>query len=58
MSELQLFLLTRVLTRNFNTMGLVKILEENQKLQIHIVAITLKVTSCRTMSTKKKLKKK
>jgi hypothetical protein len=33
MSELELFLLTEVLTPNFNTMDLVKILEQNQKLQ-------------------------
>jgi hypothetical protein len=57
MSELKLFLLTGVLTPNFNTMDLVKILEKNQKLHIQIVAVTLKVTSCRTMSQKKKLKK-
>jgi hypothetical protein len=53
MSEVELILLTRVLTLNFNTMDLVKILEKNQKLHIHILAITLKVTSCRTMSKKK-----
>jgi hypothetical protein len=53
MSELELFLLTGVLTPNFNTMNLVKILENNQKLHIQIVAVTLKVSSCRTMSTKK-----
>jgi hypothetical protein len=35
-------------------MDLVKILEKNQKLHIQIVAATLKVTSCRTMSKKKK----
>jgi hypothetical protein len=57
MSELELFLLTRVLTPNLNTMDLVKILEKNQKLHIHIVVVTLKVTSCRTMSKKKKWKK-
>jgi hypothetical protein len=57
MSELELFLLTGVLTPNFNTMDLVKILEKNQKLHIQIVAVTLKVTSCRTMSKKKKWKK-
>jgi hypothetical protein len=56
-SELELFLLTGVLTPNFNTMDLVKILEKNQKLHIQIVAVTLKVTSCRTMSKKKKVKK-
>jgi hypothetical protein len=42
-----------VLTPNFNTMDLVKILKKNQKLHIQIVAVTLKVMSCRTMSTKK-----
>jgi hypothetical protein len=57
MSELELFLLTRVLIPNFNTMDLVKILEKNQKLPIQIIAITLKVTSCRTMNKKKKWKK-
>jgi hypothetical protein len=57
MSELELFLLTGVLTPNFNTMDLVKILEKNQKLHIQIVAVTLQVTSCRTMSKKKKVKK-
>jgi hypothetical protein len=57
MNELELFLLTRVLTPNFNTMDLVKILEKNQKLYIQIVVVTLKVTSCRTMSKKKNLKK-
>jgi hypothetical protein len=44
------------LTPNFNTMDLVKILEKNQKLHIQIVAVTLKVTSCRTMSKKKVVK--
>jgi hypothetical protein len=56
MSELELFLLTGILTPNFNTMNLVKILEKNQKLHIQIVAVTLKVTSCRTMSKNKKVK--
>jgi uncharacterized membrane protein len=37
-------------------MDLVKFLEKNQKLHIWIVMVTLKVTSCRTMS-KKKVKK-
>jgi hypothetical protein len=45
------------LTPNFNTMDLVKILEKNQKLHIQIVAVSLKVTSCRTMSKKKSEKK-
>jgi hypothetical protein len=57
MSELELFFLTWVLTPNFNTMDLLKILEKNQKVHIHIVAVTLKVTSCRTMSKKKEVKK-
>jgi hypothetical protein len=34
MSELELFLLTRVLTQNFNIVDLVKFLEKNQKLHI------------------------
>jgi hypothetical protein len=53
MSELELFLLTGVLIPNFNTVDLVKILYKNQKLHIQIVVVTLKVTSCRTRSTKK-----
>jgi hypothetical protein len=57
MSELELFLSTGVLTPNFNTMDLVKILEKNQKLHIQIIAVTLKVTLCKTMSKKKKRKK-
>jgi hypothetical protein len=57
MSELELFLFTGVLTPNFNTMDLVKILEKSQKLHILIVVVTLKVTSYRTMSKKKKVKK-
>jgi hypothetical protein len=56
MIELELFLLTGVLTPNFNTMDLVKILEKNQKLHIQIVAVTLKVTSYKIMS-KTKVKK-
>jgi hypothetical protein len=50
MSEQELFLLMGVLTPNFNTVDLVKILEINQKLHIQIVAVTLKVTSYKTMS--------
>jgi hypothetical protein len=56
MSELEFFLLTRVLTQNFNIVDLVKFLEKNQKLHIQIIMVTLKVTSCKTMS-KKKVKK-
>jgi hypothetical protein len=54
MSELELFLLMGVLTPNFNTVDLVKILEKNKKLHTWIVAVTLKVTSCRTRTKKKK----
>jgi hypothetical protein len=56
MSELELFLLIGVLTQNFNTMDLIKILEKDQKLHIQIVVVALKVMSCTTMS-KKKVKK-
>jgi hypothetical protein len=34
MSELKFFLFTRALNQNFNTVGLVKFLEKNQKLHI------------------------
>jgi hypothetical protein len=51
-------LLMGVLTPNFNTMDLVKILEKYQKLHIQIIAVALKVASCRTMSKKKKSEKK
>jgi hypothetical protein len=57
MSELELILMTGVLTPHFITMDLVKILEKTQKLHIQIVAITLKVTSCKTMRKKKSEKK-
>jgi hypothetical protein len=54
MSELKFFVLTGVLTQNFNTMDLVKFLEKNEKLHILIVVVTLKVTSYITMRIKKK----
>jgi hypothetical protein len=54
MSELELFLLMRVLTPNFNTMDLVNLFEKNKKLHIQIIAVTLKVTSCKIMSKIKK----
>jgi hypothetical protein len=44
MSELELFLLTRVLTLNFNTVDLVKFVGKNKKIHIQIVTVTLKVT--------------
>jgi hypothetical protein len=40
-SELVLFLLTRILTPNFNIKDLVKVLEKNQKLHIQIALATL-----------------
>jgi hypothetical protein len=43
-----------VLTQNFNIVDLVKFLEKNQKLHIQNVAVTLKMTLCRTMSKNKK----
>jgi hypothetical protein len=52
MSELKLFLLTRILAQNFSTEDLVKFLEKNQKLHILIIAVTLKVASCRIISKK------
>jgi hypothetical protein len=45
------------LIENFNIVDLIKFLEKNQKLHIHITAASLKVTLCRTMG-KKKVKKK
>jgi hypothetical protein len=42
------------LTQNFDTLDVVKFLEKKSKLQIHIVAISLKMTSCKTMRKKKK----
>jgi hypothetical protein len=57
MNELELFLLMRVLTPNFNIVDLVKFLEKNKKLHIQKVEATLKVMSCRTMSKKNKMKK-
>jgi hypothetical protein len=50
-------LLTGVLTPNFNIVDLVNFFEKNQKLHIQIVAVTLKVMSCGSMSKKKKWKK-
>jgi hypothetical protein len=57
MSEVELILLIGVLIPNFNNMDLVKILEKNKKLHIQILAVTLKVTSYRTMSKKIKMRK-
>jgi hypothetical protein len=53
MIELEFFLLREVLPQNSNTMELVKFLDKYQKIHIQIEAVTLKVTSCRTMSKNK-----
>jgi hypothetical protein len=52
MSELKFFLVRWVLIQNFNIVDLVKYLEKNQKPQIQIIKVTLKVTSCKTMKKK------
>ena len=57
MSELEFFLLTKVLIQSFNTMDLVKFLERNQKLHIWTITITSMGTSCKTMSIIKKVEK-
>ena len=56
MNELKLFFLIGVLIPNFNTMDLIKFLEKIQKLHTQIVAVTLKVMSCKTISKRKKVK--
>jgi hypothetical protein len=57
MNELEIFLLTRVLTQNSNTMELVKFIDKNRKYQIQIEVVALKVTSCRTMTKNQNWKK-
>jgi hypothetical protein len=57
MSEVEFFLLTRVLTQNSDAVEFIKFLKENQRLCIQIVGVTLKMASYRTMSQKKKVKK-
>jgi hypothetical protein len=52
MSDVEFFCLKLVLTQNFNTMELVNFFEKIQKLHIQIVAVTLKMISCNTMSKK------
>jgi hypothetical protein len=54
MSELELSFLMGVLAPYFNTMDLVKTLENSPKFHIQIVAVTLKVRSCKTINKKKK----
>jgi hypothetical protein len=50
MSDIEFYCLKGVLIQNFNTMDLEKKCEKIQKLHIQIVAITLKMTSCKSMS--------
>jgi hypothetical protein len=57
MSELEFFLLKRILTQNSNFVEFENFLNKNQRLQIQIKAVALKVTSCRTMSKKQNWKK-
>jgi hypothetical protein len=57
MSDVEFFCLKGVLTQNFNTMDFVKKIPKIPKLCIQITAITLKMTSYKTMSKKKKVKK-
>jgi hypothetical protein len=54
MSDVEFFCLKGVLTQNFNTKDLVIFFEKIEKLHIQIVAIILKMTSCKTMNKKKK----
>jgi hypothetical protein len=57
MSEVEFFLLIRVLTQNSINEELVKFLGKNQRLHIQIGVVILKMTLHKTMS-KMKLKKK
>jgi hypothetical protein len=58
MSELEFFLLTKVLIQNSNIVEFVKFLEKTQIRQSQIIVVTLKMTSFRTMTTKYKIEKK
>jgi hypothetical protein len=58
MSELELFLLTGVLTPNFNTMDLVKILEKNIKTSHSNRSVYIKGDVMQIHEQKKKVKKK
>jgi hypothetical protein len=57
MSELELFLLTGVLTPNFNTMDLVKFLKKNQKLHNRDHRGHLEGDNMQNHEQKKKVKK-
>jgi hypothetical protein len=57
MSNVELFCLKGVLMQNFNNEDLVKKIQKIQKLYIQIVAVTLKMTSCKIMSKNKSEKK-
>jgi hypothetical protein len=51
-NELKFFLLMKVLILNSNIVEFVKKIGKNQRLYIQIIAVTSKMTSCRTMSKK------
>jgi hypothetical protein len=57
MTELELFLLNKGLDSKLQYYVPCKNSWENQKLHIQIIAVTLKVMLCKTMSKKKSLKK-
>jgi hypothetical protein len=57
MNELEFFLLTWFFTQNSKTVDLIKKIGKNQILHIQILEVTLKMTSCRTMSNKQNWKK-
>jgi hypothetical protein len=58
MGELELFLLTGVLTPNFNTMDLVKILEKNKKTSHSNHSSDIEVNVMQNHEQKKKSEKK
>ena len=51
-SELEFFLLTKVLTQNSNIVELVKFLGKNKKLHIQMIVVILKMTPCKITSKK------
>jgi hypothetical protein len=57
MSDVEFFCFKGILIQNFNTVDLVEFLEKNKKLHIQIVAAIIKMTSCKTIRKRKKVKK-
>jgi hypothetical protein len=49
-SDIEFFCLKRILTQNFNIVDLVNFFEKIKKIHIQILVVTLKMTSCKTMS--------